>query len=304
MSWPILALLASLTWAAVQLIDKTLIDSTATPSSDHYLVVSGATALLPVLLMPLIFSEYVTIPNALSVSLAIGAGACYFVANAFFFRAVSYIDASVTAAALAAVPALTAVGSWLILNETFGWLAIAGLVSITLGVFVMSQAPTRGKKIPRKAWLYLALAELVFVAEYLLEGTTVRHLSPLTVFFWTRIGILLCLGVLASFNLRFTREAFRWAFLRSHKVGLLTLGNECLDMVAITLLIASYRSGSVGLATALAYTQSAFVFLATLGVNFLRPGTIPTVGDRPGTLRWRLGGLVFVMIGVVLASLK
>lgn len=306
MTWLVAALLASLAWAIVQLVDKTLIDAKSTPSTDHYLVASGISALLPVALFPFVLRQHLTTQDTLTIVLSCLAGVCYFVSNSFFFRAVAHIDASVSSAALAAVPGMTAVGSWLVLSEALGWLPVAGIIAISIGVFVMSRTPkgrtTTSKRVPLRAWVFLAIAELILVVEYLIEGAAAKHLPAVGVFFWTRVGVLACMVALVTANRQFVMDAIRWAFLRSRRVGYLTVTNECLDMIAITLLIASYRSGPVGVATAVAYTQSAFVFILTLAANTFRPNTVPTEGDRRGILRWRVVGLVLVLVGVFLSN--
>src|SRR5438132_7308358 len=244
MTWFLLAILASLTWAIVQLVDKTLITDDA-PSPKHYWIISGVAALAPVVVMPVALPRLVVLPEKSILILAMFAGVCYFVSNAFFFRAVLRIDASISSAALAAVPSLTAVGSWLILNESFSWFHVAGIVAITLGVFVMSNfgsGNAKKSKIPPRAWVFLASSEIILVVEYLVEGAVVKHISPLSAFFWSRVGVILCVFLVSLTRPRLVREALQWV-LHSKKGGLLTTGNECLDVLAIALLLAACRWG-------------------------------------------------------------
>jgi uncharacterized membrane protein len=303
MTWLWFALLASSAWAVVQLVDKTLISSEA-PSPRHYLVASGVAALVPTILMPLLLTSFVTFPGPAMAAGGIFAGVLYFASNAFFFKALLDMDASLSAAALAAVPGLTAIGSWLILSETIGWLPVAGLVAIAGGVIVMSEAPREARRVrpPLKAWGSLTIAGLLLVAEYLIEGTIVQDMHPLDVFFWTRVGVVLSVVVFAALRWRFVRETIRWAFVERRRVGALTVSNEALDMGAIACLIAAFSAGPVGLSTAVAYTQAAFVFVFTLMANAVVPGTIPTNSDKKGGITWRAIGLLVVVLGVFLTT--
>jgi uncharacterized membrane protein len=303
-TWFWFAALASLCWAVVQIVDKTLINRDA-PSTNHYLVATGAAALAPVLLMPLPLHNYVTIPYPSVLASGIAAGVCYFIANAFFFRSLLYIDASLSSAGLATIPGITAVMSYLVLGQRLGLLPVTGIVAITAGVVVMSRVDSAGVEVsrpPLKAWVLLGAAILLYVTEYIIEGTIVRYVHALDVFFWTRIGVLACTAILAVANWRFVRDAIVWAFFSSRRVGAFTVSNELLDMLAVASLIAAYSLGPVGLSTAIAYTQAAFVLAITLLVNAVRAGTIPTEGDRPGALRWRVVGLGVVLVGVFMTS--
>ena len=305
MAWALLALLASLSWAIVQLVDKVLLASEA-PSTRVYWTMTGVASLIPVCFLPL-FVRGLAIPHSVMFIAILFAGICYFAANAFFFRAVSLIDSSITSAALAAIPALTTVGSWFTTKEGFGIYPVLGIVAITTGIIVMALAPTgtaRSKNLTRKAFTYLALSELVFVMEYLIEGTAAKTFPALSVFYWTRIGVLCCVVFILAIRPKLMLKSLRWAFVESRRSGAAMLLNECLDMAAILLLITAYRRGPVGLSTALAYTQSAFVFIITIIVNRFRPGAIPTQGDKPGTLTWRVVGLCIVLSGVLASTLR
>lgn len=303
MTWLWFALLASLAWATVQLVDKTLV-STEAPSPNHYLVASGIAAIAPSVLMPLLVGAYVTTPAPVMMLGGIAAGVLYFASNAFFFKALLHMDASLSAAALAAVPGVTALGSWLILSESVGLLPVAGILVIALGVIVMSgaTAESRRHRPPLRAWLLLMVAGTFLVAEYLVEGSLVRELHALDVFFWTRIGVVGCVAAFALVRWRFVIYTIRWAFVTRRRVGALTVSNEALDMIAVASLIAAFSVGPVGLSTAAAYTQVAFVFLITILVNALRPQTIPTEGDKRGNLLWRTLGLTAVVAGVFLTT--
>lgn len=304
MTWLWLALLSSAAWAVVQLVDKTLISSEA-PSPRHYLVVSGVAALVPTVVMPALLTSFVTVPGPRMAAAGVLAGVLYFLSNAAFFKALLDMDASLSAAALAAVPGLTTIGSWLVLSETVGWLPVAGVVAITGGVIVMSEASraARSSRPPLRAWTSLIIAGLLLVGEYLIEGSLVADLHPLDVFFWTRIGVVGSMAVFALLRWRFVLTTIRWAFVERRRVGALTVSNEALDMAAIACLIAAFNAGPVGLSTAVAYTQAALVFVFTLGVNAMKSGTIPTDSDKRGSITWRAIGLLVVVLGVFLTTM-
>jgi drug/metabolite transporter (DMT)-like permease len=305
-NWYVFALLASLAWSVVQLVDKTLISSQA-PSSNHYLVISGMTTVVSLLVLPLVATHDLSVPTTLTLIGSIGAGVCYFASNGFFFRALNNIDASVNSAVLATTPGLTAIGSWLILGQDLGWPEVTGVIAISVGVLIMSQFG-RGKatnRPPASAWMSICIAELLLVTEYILEGVVVEHIPALDVLFWSRVGVVMATAAFAVVRWRLVVEAVSWAFSRSRHVAALSAANECLDIVAIGLLITAYSRGPIGVATALAYTQAAFVFGISLLVNAIRPKTIPTEGDdvHASGLGWRAVGIVIVIAGVFLALL-
>jgi drug/metabolite transporter (DMT)-like permease len=299
MTWFALAVLASLMWAIVRVLNKTLAASEA-PSTQHRWAITGVVAIAPVVLILVLVPRYAALPDTRLLLIVMLAGACSFISNAFFFQAALSIDVATTSASLAGIPGLTAIGSLLLLNEKIGWIPIVGIIEITAGVVLMSRAaaPKRPKrKLPRGAVLSLGAAVATLTAEYLIEGATARYLPTLNVFYWTRIGVLVCVGILSLLKPRLVRDAFRWAFLDNRNIGVLTISSECLAMLAVASLIGAYRVGPVGLATAIAYTQSAFVLVITLAVNSARPGTIPMEDEHPDAVRLRSLGFMLIVWG-------
>jgi uncharacterized membrane protein len=302
MTWILFSLIAATCWAIVQLVDKTLIETEA-PSSNQYLFVTGL-ASVPVVIFGLTVIGYQGSITTRVIILSVVAGICYFVANAFFFYSLNLLDASVAAASVAIVPAGAALAAWLILGQVVGRMPLIGIALITLGIATMGAQ--RGGVVSSQnvwsAWAALIAANALLIAEYVIEGYAVGDANPAVVFYWTRVGV-----VLATFFfmiLRFTeaRKAMRWLIYRKRKVGALSLGNEALDMLAISCLLVAYAHGPVGLATSVAYANPVLVYLFTLSINHLNPGTVPSDGDVKYRTQ-RIGGLVIIVSGVVLAGL-
>jgi drug/metabolite transporter (DMT)-like permease len=188
MTWLFFSMASATCWAAVQIVDKTIIENEA-PSPGHYLFVS-CLASLPVVAIGPIFLDIASI-SVEGIFLAIASGLCYFLATAFLFHALVSLDASVTAAALAVVPALATVAAWPILGQKLTVLSAIAVLLITAGVIIMSwrgHATLRTGKI-RSAWLAVLGAALVLAAEYLIDGYVVESAPAPTVFYWARSGV-------------------------------------------------------------------------------------------------------------------
>jgi uncharacterized membrane protein len=291
-----------LCWATVQLVDKVLIEGEA-PSSKHYLFVTGL-ASAPVAIAGLLVIHFSTSHADLAgIAFSVAAGVAAFVVNAFYFFALDILDASIASATLAVVPALAGVASYLVLGQRIGVTPALGIVIITLGVILMNvrTGGTANGVRRHMAWAALGVSILFLVAEYVIEGYAVEGLSAGTVFYWGRIGMLAATAVFAAVQFRAAREAVVWLVRRRGKVGALSAGNEALDMIAAGSLIAAYATGPVGLASGIAYGNPALVYVATIAINMIRPGTIPSEGDRQ-YFRRRLVGIIMVAGGVLLAS--
>ena len=302
MGWFGYSLISSLCWAGVQIVDKTLVDGEA-PSPLHYLFVSGFSAIPVFVFLPLFF-PVLALPSW-QILVSVVAGILYFAANGLIFYAILRLDASLAAAALAAVPASAAIGSWLFLGEGLEIVAAGSIGLITLGVVMMSiDSPDRAERGEslRTEWLMIAGAVVLLVLEYLLEARVVRDATAPQVFYWSRGGVILATLLLGVFLREKALEALSWAFRRRRHVGLLTLGNEGLDMVAQASLIAAYARGPVGLSTAVAYSNPALVFGGTVLINSIWRGAVPTEGDVAHHY-WRMAGLVLVVAGIFLSIL-
>jgi drug/metabolite transporter (DMT)-like permease len=300
MTWLFFSMASATCWAAVQIVDKTIIENEA-PSPGHYLFVS-CLASLPVVAIGPIFLDIASI-SVEGIFLAIASGLCYFLATAFLFHALVSLDASVTAAALAVVPALATVAAWPILGQKLTVLSAIAVLLITAGVIIMSwrgHATLRTGKI-RSAWLAVLGAALVLAAEYLIDGYVVESAPAPTVFYWTRSGVATATLLFAAIRPRHCLDAIAWLIRRRHIVATLTFGNEVLDMAGVASLITAYSRGPVGLSTGVAYSNPAIVYGATLAINFFRPRLIPTGSDH-SEWRPRALGILLVVAGVLLAT--
>lgn len=300
MTWLLFSLASATCWAAVHIIDKTIIENEA-PSASHYLIVSGLIS-LPIVAIGPTFIE-ITAISAEGIYLSIASGLCYFLVTAFLFHALVSLDASVAAAALAAVPALATAAAWPVLGQKLTAASAVAVLLITAGVFM---AYWHGRAMlntarTRSAWLAMLGAVVVLVVEYIIDGYVVETAPGPTVFYWTRIGVATATLMFAASRSKRFLEAIRWLIRRRRIVASLTVTNELLDMAGVASLIAAYTRGPVGLSTGVAYSSPAIVYGATLTINFVRPGLIPTDSDRSNWLSRGIG-IVLVVAGVLLAT--
>jgi len=300
MTWLLFSLISATCWAAVQIVDKTIIVNEA-PSVGHYLFVSGL-ASLPVVAIGSIFLD-VTAISVEGIVLATASGVCYFIVTAFLFHALVSLDASVAAAALATVPALATVAAWPILGQTLTVLPAAAVLLITAGASVIywrgRETLSTGKI--RRAWFAVLGAVVVLVAEYMIDGYVVQSAPAPTVFYWTRVGVATATLLFAAIRPRRCLDAIKWLIRRRQRVASLTFANELLDMAGVASLIAAYSTGPVGLSTGVAYSSPAIVYGATLIINFVKPGLIPADGDRSNWISRGIG-ILLVVVGVLLAT--
>ncbi len=303
MTWLAFSLFAASCWAIAQLIDKIIIEKAA-PSSDQYLLVSGMAAVPVLVLGPLLAGTSLTGISAGKVSLSIAAGVLSFLTNALFFFALKTLDASAASAAFSMTPAAAAIGSWVIFGQKITILSAMGLALSAIGAVLMNaERREDGGRNVRKAWIALGAASALAVTEYIIEGYVVKEVPPSTVFYWTRAGVVAAITAFATIQPQAAREAFAWVIRRSRAAGALSFGNGALNMIAIASLIAAYTRGPVGLATGVAYADSALVYMATIGINAIRPKTIPSKGDVKYRGR-RVSGVTIVVLGVLVASIQ
>jgi drug/metabolite transporter (DMT)-like permease len=300
MTWLLFSLISATCWAAVQMVDKTIIVNEA-PSAGHYLFVSGL-ASLPVVAIGSTSLD-VTAISIEGIVLATASGVCYFLVTAFLFHALVSLDASVAAAALATVPVLATAAAWPILGQKLTILSAASVLLITAGASIIywRGRETLSTRKMRRAWFAVLGAVVVLVAEYMIDGYVVQSAPGPTVFYWTRVGVAIATFLFVAIQPRRCLDAIKWLIRRRQRVASLTFTNELLDMAGVASLIAAYSTGPVGLSTGVAYSSPAIVYGATLIINFAKPGLIPADGDRSNWISRGIG-ILLVVVGVLLAT--
>lgn len=299
-SWVLLALASATLWAVVSLVDKTILERVIRHPAT-YLIISGASAVVPALLLPVFFDVTgASMPVAVA---AAATGILYVFYNYLFFKSLQKSDASVVVNLWLLCPLFCTAWSLLFFGETLSLLVTAAIVTIVAGVAITSYSRDSAKTRLRGRIAALFMIGSAFVAsiDYAIQDFLVRENTPLVVFYWSRVGVVisvlfLCLAIpqlrIAVFDLS------RTVRLRAFSAAAI---NEALDMIATFSLIVAYAQGPLGPVTTIAATQPAFVLLFILVINRVRPSTIPSEGDERYKVR-RAIGISITILGIGMIS--
>jgi len=302
MTWLFLSLTAAALWACVTLTDKTFL-SRYIPFPTLYLAISATSSLLPLLFLPLV----VAIPavSGSYILLAGCVGGLYVAYTYLYFQSLRRTDASIAANLLLLVPIFSTMLGTILFGETFGVLTYAGIVTVLVGVGMTSgrgniQISRHGITISTAVWLMLGSAVLT-ACDYALQKYLVRHMSEVTLLYWSRAGIILAAIVLFSSRSELRKQLRMLLRLGRWYVLPISAGNELLDMGATFLTFAAYARGTLALVSTAISVIPVMVFVGTLFLNRLIPGLIPSEGDER-FWKPRLGGLIITIVGVYIIS--
>ena len=300
MNWIAFALGAALLWTGVSLVDKAVIGRHV-PLPTLYLAISGVSAVIPLTVLPFVFD--IVAPQMLHGVLSILVGLLYVAYSYFFFRSLAIADAPVVMNLLLLVPVFTAVSGFIFFDERFALATYAGIAFVVFGVFLTSwEQPDRGSarrfKLSAAVWL-MTVSAVITAVDYTLQKHLLSSVSELTLFYWSRLGVLL--GVLFVLVVSSGIRSAFWSMIRGGNKAVFALSgsNEILDMCATFMLFLAYARGPLSLITTVISLQPLFVFLAVLVLNRLVRDLVPSRSDRPLWKR-RLGGILVTLLGAYL----
>ncbi len=221
-------------------------------------------------------------PGAGNVLRAMGAGALFYAPNALlYYYGTSRVSGTLAAMAIALVPVLVALLSWLFLGERLGPLVWLALALAVVGVALLAGGEN-GQSSPR-GLLSLGGAAVLYSLYIVLTAPLSRALSPAvtTPYVITGSAVFYWLWVALSGRLNMGFEPIGWAFI------------VALALLPTVVAMFAFLVGS----EAIGATRAAIV-------NSLEPvsGVILAVlllGDRPGALQI-VGGVVVVLAAVLI----
>lgn len=284
MTWLHLSLIPPLLWSVVNTVDKVVVGKYISRPI-VYLIFTGFASLLPVIILPFFvdLQELSTLYLALSMLI----GILYISYTYFFFRALQIADAPVVANLLLLVPIVCAVFGAIFFGERFELLTYLGIALVIVGVLGTSlerketgEAAKTAKMVITPALILMTISAVLTGVDYALQKQVLTVTNEVTVFYWSRVGVLLATLCIVGLFQRVRKDFIDVARAIPNKIFPISFCNEGLDMIAAFVLLAAYARGPLSLVATVISIQPLFILFLVAGLNAIRQGLVPSSSDR------------------------
>ena len=260
MTWVLLALGSTITFAFISALDKILI-ARFTPNARTFIVLVGLTQfVLAVAIIP--WTEWTGYTRE-DVVLAVVSGLTSGGYLVLMFWVMGTQDVSRVVPVTSTYPIFVAVLALVLLGEQIGLLAWVGIIVTVAGAALMSLGPTarardRGSG-QMLAFVLLIFASLGFGLSQVFSKMVADSMDVWTLFFWRALGNG---AACVAFTIRPSgvRDLVN-TLRRPTSVGLILLTEGALVFVALAFLLGAIYSGPVSLVSTVMATRPLFVFV-------------------------------------------
>lgn len=304
MSWFHLALIPPILWGIVNTVDKIVVGKYVTKAM-VYLVFTGFVSIIPIVVLPIFVTiQGLSLPYLL---MSLLTGILYITYTYFFFKALTISDAPVVANMLLLVPVVSIVFGTIIFSETFRPINYLGIFLVIIGVLATSierrESSGQVRTVLTPALLLMSISALITGADYALQKYILAATDELTLFYWSRFGVLLATVFILGVFQQVRKDFINVVKTIPGKIFPISFLNETLDMVATFTLLAAYARGPLSLIATVISIQPLFVLIFVVVLNLIRPGLMPSSLDRKN-LWVRFSSILVAVLGIYFVSVN
>ncbi len=303
-NWLLMAWLVPLSIAISGVIDVLMVERRVFDNAHEAAAVSGLLGVTPLLVTPL-WSDAPLFPDALTIAIAIGAGAIYTWHILLYFKAlfsandVAYTEAFLSLAVLA-VPLL----SFVAFGEQLAPAHYAGIATAAAGAAVLTVASGRHMLVKKSLTGLLTAAVLCVALSLVLEDLVFQRCDYWIGSFWFAVGGALCSAVFAR------RSGWRRVGrIMRHNSGALFWTN----VTALFALVASLRATDLSESVSLVIVIETATPLMIMALSGIVLGAAHLSRSLPSPVRvalqeqltdapMKLGSMALILTGVMLVS--
>ncbi len=295
MPWILFALLAPLTWAATNIVDKYILSKLTRDPWVPAVIFGLAGAVAGTLIF--FFKGFPPVSPAF-LAAAFLTGAIYCAAEIFYLKAVNLEEISRVISIIYIDPLFTAILAAGFLGEIFSPIKYVGVFLLVSGAIIISLKFGQGFTLKKTTWLAL-LSALLFSVSNLFNKLLLEHNDFWTVFAYVRVANFIVL-----LPIIFYKRKMLWGYAAGQTRNfLLIFFNSSLTLLGTFLFVVALSLGFATFTAAFSALQPFFVLMMTLGVGVFYPSILKEEGGRAVFLQKLLAvGLMFA--GVILISPK
>jgi drug/metabolite transporter (DMT)-like permease len=305
MHWFTLAILAAISWALVNNLDKIII-TRFIKSPLGIVVIEGLVGFL----VSLFFLQSIDLSKVpLTIALfCILAGLLLYVFNYLYYRALADSDPTVVAILMQTVPLFTFVWGYLYFSESFtipvyigAVLIIGGSILATLEKHSANTGDLKGgHKHIRTALLIMIPANILLSLNYAIQKYAFQYTDDKTVFFLGRVGgLFFALFFLLVPAVRKSIQEF--LSIKKLKEWSFFLFIELFNLAGIFLVTIAYSLGPISLVTTVTSIQPVFVAIIGILIGIVFLGQRSALSTGLGG--YRIPSIILITAGVYLLNI-
>jgi transporter family protein len=244
MSWILFSILATLTWAIVNIVDKYVLTKWVRKPIIPIMIL-GIIGLLASVLVYLFHG--LSVLSYQNIVLAFVAGVFYILMSIFYFKAVKIEEISRVVPLFYLAPIFVLILAGVFLGETFSPLKYLGIFLLIIGAIFISSKNFIKISFGKAFW-FMVLASLSISIDAVITKYLLNFADFWTIFFYTRIGTIFALVPIFYFSFPDLVSTVRK--YGKKVIGIISL-NESLNLVGVLLITIATAVGPVTLVNAL-----------------------------------------------------
>lgn len=294
MSWILFSILAAVTWAIVNTVDKYILTKL---TKNPYVVTITLGVIGAIVSLFVYFINGFSELSNFNIFLAAIAGLFYILMNICYIKAVQLEEVSRIVPLFFLSPLFILLFAALFLGEVFTPLKYLGIFLLVIGAILISFRRT-ARFNSRKAIWFMIFAALFISINQVITKHLLSFADFWTVFSYVRIG-----AVIAMIPVVYLNFSDLMATVKKHGkkvVGILTV-NESLNVLGVIFVTFAVSTGYVTLVNALTSIQPFFVLLFAFVLSVFYPKILKE-GVGKSAVMLKLIAIVLMFIGALLIS--
>ncbi|MFH1240434.1 MAG: DMT family transporter [Candidatus Diapherotrites archaeon] len=290
MLWLYLVILATVIWAAVNIVDKYVVSNRIKPI--NYMLISGivsfSVAVLLQIYLNLNFPDFEIILIALILAVLNVSG------TLLYLKALQKEEVSKAMLVFQINPIFVLILAYLFLSEILTLQQYIGFFVVFAGVFLISFRKTISSLF-EKELILMIIASLVFAIYDVIIKFTLSFTDFITLFVWLKMFYFLIILIILLPQMKETLSMFK----QNKKIIPVSFIAESASASAYLIFFFALALGSVTLISLIYSVQPAFVFLFALIISIFRPDILKEELEKKHLLR-KLISLVLIFAGAIL----
>jgi len=294
MLWVIFSILAGLTWAVVNIVDKYVLSKWVRKPIVPIMIL-GVVGLFASLFVYL-FRGFSTL-SCFNIILAFIAGIFYILCNVFYFKAAKIEEISRVIPLFYLAPFFILILAAIFLGEVFSPIKYLGIFLLIIGAIIISSKNLIEIRLGKVFWLMI-LSSLVLSIHAVIIKYLLSFADFWTIFSYTRIGTIFALIPIFYFHFP---DLVSTVKKHGKKVVAVISLNESLNVAGVLFITIATAIGYVTLVNTLASVQAFFVLLFAIVLSIFYPKILrEEIGKS--TVITKLIAIILMFVGAVLIT--
>ncbi len=292
MSWILFSILAALTWAIVNTVDKYILTKWVRKPIVPVMILGIIGVLASILVY--LFHGFSTL-SYLNIALAFVAGIFYILMSIFYFKAVKVEEISRVVPLFYLTPLFVLILAAIFLGEIFTPLKYLGIFLLVIGAILISSKNFIKISFGKAFW-FMVLSSLALSISAVMTKYLLNFADFWTIFSWTRIGMIFALIPIFYFSFPDLMSTVKE--YGKKVVGVMFL-NESINVVGVLLITIATAVGYITLVNALSSIQPFFVLSFAVILSIFYPKILKEEISKSTVLQ-KLIAIILMFVGAIL----